>query len=92
MTNRVDIDYRYIVDTFESFVGGTLKTELALIAKKKDNCLAILNFPFMQKLVKDDNFTDDINGSTFDIKKVKKYIQLPINFLILFIQSYIIYI
>lgn len=79
LTNNVDVEYHYIVDTFESFAGSasSIKTELASIAKRKDNCLAILNFPFMNKLVKDDNFKDDINGNTFDIKKVKKYIQLP---------------
>ena len=78
LTNNVDVEYHYIVDTFESFGGsGSMKVELSSIAKRKDNCLAILNFPFMQKLVKDDNFKDDINRSTFDIKKVKGHIQLP---------------
>lgn len=76
LTNNVDVEYHYIVDTFESFAGSesSLKTELALIAKKKDNCLAILNFPFMNKLVKDSNFKD---GNTFDIKKIKNSIKLP---------------
>lgn len=77
LTNNVDVEYHYIVDTFESFVGsGSMKVELSSIAKRKDNCLAILNFPFMQKLVKDDRFKDN-NSNTFDIKKVKGYIQLP---------------
>ena len=76
LTNNVDIEYHYIVDTFESFVGGSMKVELSSIAKRKDNCLAILNFPFMQKLVKDDRFKDG-NSNTFDIKKIKSYIQLP---------------
>ena len=77
LTNNVDVEYHYIVDTFESFGGsGSMKVELSSIAKRKDNCLAILNFPFMQKLVKDDRFKDN-NSNTFDIKKIKGYIQLP---------------
>lgn len=78
LTNNVDVEYHYIVDTFESFAGAeaSIKTELALIAKHKDNCLAILNFPFMNKLVKDDNFKD-ANSNTFDIKKIKNHVKLP---------------
>ena len=70
LTNNIDIEYHYIVDTFESFVGtgNSLKTELALIAKKKDNCLAILNFPFMSELVGDKTL---MTNNTFDIKKIK---------------------
>lgn len=77
LTNNIDIEYHYIVDTFESFGGsGSLKVELSTIAKKKDNCLAILNYPFMQKMVKDKKFLKD---NTFDISKTIKdgYIQLP---------------
>ena len=78
LTNNVDVEYHYIVDTFESFIGtgAGLKTELALIAKKKDNCLAILNFPFMSEMTKDSRFIDS-NTKTFDVKQVKKYITLP---------------
>ena len=76
LTNNVDVEYHYIVDTFESFVGTgkSLKTELALIAKKKDNCLAILNFPFMSELVKKKELA---TNNTFDIKKIKNYVTLP---------------
>ena len=45
LTNRKDIDYRYIVDTFEGLVDTELHKELALIAKEKDNAVAFLNFP-----------------------------------------------
>ena len=78
LTNNVDVEYHYIVDTFESFIGEDrgLKTELASIAKRKDNCLAILNFAFMNKLVKDDRFKD-ANSNTFDIKKIKNHVKLP---------------
>jgi hypothetical protein len=78
LTNNVDVEYHYIVDTFESSV-GCMKTELATLAKQKDNCLAILNFPFMPKLVADSTYFDK-NTNAFDIKLIKgpnKIIQLP---------------
>jgi hypothetical protein len=72
LTNRVDIDYRYIVDTFESFVDSELKSSLALLAKKKDNCLLLTNFPAIQTFIKSDvsQFVDD-NG-VFQMKYVKE--------------------
>lgn len=68
LTNRVDIDYRYIVDTFESFPGQECKAELSLIAKKKDNCLLLTNFPSIQSFIKD-GYVDG-NGA-FNMKFVK---------------------
>lgn len=75
LTNNVDVEYHYIVDTFESS-SGCMKTELATLAKQKDNCLAILNFPFMPKLVADSTYFDK-NTNVFDITKIKGSIQLP---------------
>ena len=48
LTNRVDVEYHYIVDTFESYVQSGLKQELASLAMEKDNVFAILNFPKAQ--------------------------------------------
>lgn len=45
LTSRTDIDYRYIVDTFEAYVDSEVHKELALICKEKDNALGLLNFP-----------------------------------------------
>lgn len=45
LTNRVDIQYRYLIDTYEGFVESECKGMLALICKEKDNTLGILNFP-----------------------------------------------
>lgn len=72
LTNRVDIDYRYIVDTFESFIDSEIKAPLALIAKKKDNCLLLSNFPAIQTFMKSKNtsFVDD-NGM-FKMKYIKQ--------------------
>lgn len=47
LTSRKDIQYHYLVDTFESFVGTEIKSTLTLIAKDKDNALALCNFPSM---------------------------------------------
>jgi hypothetical protein len=71
LTNRKDIDYRYIVDTFESFVDAELKASLALLAKKKDNAVLLTNFPAIQTFIKSTacKFTDK-NGA-FQMKYVK---------------------
>lgn len=48
LTNHVDSDYRYLVDTFESFVESDCKAILAGICKEKFNCLGLLNVPAMK--------------------------------------------
>lgn len=45
LTNRVSVDYHYLVDTFKSFGGANCKVQLSTIAKYKDNAFAILNYP-----------------------------------------------
>lgn len=52
LTNRVDVNYRYLVDTFEGFVEGDCKARLAAICKAKDNTFGILNFPSMKSFSK----------------------------------------
>lgn len=47
LTNRVDVDYHYIVDTFDP--GNDSKTILFNLAKAKDNAFAIVNFPKMSE-------------------------------------------
>ena len=48
LTNRVDVDYHYIVDTFDSEKTNA-KVVLFNLAKAKDNAFAIVNFPKMSK-------------------------------------------
>lgn len=48
LTNRVDCEYHYIVDTFDSEETNT-KAELFKLAQEKDNAFAIVNFPKMSK-------------------------------------------
>ena len=70
LTNRTDIDYRYIVDTFEAFVDTEVHKELALICKEKDNALGFLNFPAV-KTFRDcpyTSFTDQNNR--FQVKYI----------------------
>lgn len=63
LTSRVDIDYRYIIDTFEAFVDEEVHKELALICKQKENALGFLNFPAVKtfKNCTYSSFTDE-NG------------------------------
>lgn len=77
LTNRVDAEYHYIVDTFQSYIETGCKAKLATIAKEKDNAFAILNFPPMPEFVKNGNFDTTLTTSTadgtskvFDISKV----------------------
>lgn len=70
LKNRTDIDYRYIVDTFEAFVDTEVHKELALICKEKDNALGFLNFP-AAKTFRDcpyTSFTDQNNK--FQVKYI----------------------
>jgi len=48
LTSKADIDFRYVVDTFEGLVDTELHKELSLICKEKDNAVAFLNFPAMK--------------------------------------------
>ena len=51
LTNNVDIQYHYIIDTFKGLLeGGKYKVYLSSLAKAKDNCLAILNYPAIKDL------------------------------------------
>lgn len=49
LTNHVDSEFHYIVDTFATQIlsGCGEKVNIASVAKAKDNCLAIMNFPSM---------------------------------------------
>ena len=52
LTNRVDIQYRYLVDTYEGFVEANCKGALSNICMEKDNTLGILNFPALASFSK----------------------------------------
>lgn len=79
LTNRVDVDYHYIIDTFQSFVESNdsvnNKEILACIAKEKDNAFAILNFPPMNDFVKSNTYENNVLGG-FDINMIPQNYQL----------------
>lgn len=68
--NKSEIDYRYIIDTFQSFPTSGLKKTLSYLAKEKQSAFCISNFPSVQTFVKCPytSFTDD-NG-VFNVKYV----------------------
>ena len=75
LTNRVDCEYHYIIDTFESLYsrGGGCKKSLSYIAKNKDNAFAILNFPAMSEFTNEKKFYDtNYTPARFDISRVAK--------------------
>lgn len=45
LTNNVDSDWKYIIDTFQAYPSPSLRANFAAICKKKFNCLGLVNFP-----------------------------------------------
>lgn len=45
LLNKSEIDYRYVIDGFETFVDAGAKKVLTYLAKQKQSAFAILNFP-----------------------------------------------
>ena len=52
LLNKSDIDYRYVVDTFDTFVESSAKSVLSFLCKQKQSAFAILNFPAVKTFVK----------------------------------------
>ena len=52
LLNKAEIDYRYVVDTFESFPVTNLKNALSYLCKEKQSAFAIANFPSVQSFIK----------------------------------------
>lgn len=70
LMNKSDIDYRYIVDTFESFVDSSLKSVLSYLAKQKESAFAILNFPAIKTFTKCPYTSFTNNDDVFDVKYI----------------------
>ena len=73
LLSQAEIDYRYIVDSFETYppaLGSTteIKSQLSYLAKSKELCFAILNYPSVRSMVaqgyKDDKGVFDVNKAT----------------------------
>lgn len=70
LTNNVDVQYHYIIDTYQSKAGESgIKSKLAVLAKDKGNAFAILNFPPMNEVLK-------VAGVNGDITKVPNHVTL----------------
>lgn len=69
LTNNVDVNYHYLVDTLRTYKASAKdKIKLFNIAKTKDNCFAIVNFPFMSDMIdrgtiKVSDFTMPVEGN-----------------------------
>ncbi len=70
LLNKSEIDYRYVIDTFESFPVPGLKDVLSKLCKEKQSAFAIANFPSVQTFVKCPytSFTD--NNGVFNVNYV----------------------
>lgn len=55
LTNRVDVEYHYLIDTFSNKYN---KSELFTLASEKDNAFAIVNFPPMKSFAGNDGKID----------------------------------
>lgn len=77
LTNNIDIDYKYIIDTFQTYPALAMKSQFTSIAKDKFNCLAILNFPPMIEILDKVGWKNYQGG--FDMKAIlrKGNISLP---------------
>ena len=73
LLSQAEIDYRYIIDSFETYppaLGSTteIKSQLSYLAKSKELCFAILNYPSVRSMVaqgyKDDKGVFDVNKAT----------------------------
>lgn len=52
LLNKAEIDFRYVIDGFETYVDAGAKKVLSFLAKQKQNAFAILNFPSVKTFVK----------------------------------------
>ena len=70
LTNNVDVDYKYFVDTFQGYPGIAMKANMSAIIKQKFNALGILNFPPMADCAIHMGYPGLTGG--FDMKEVVK--------------------
>ena len=72
LLNKSEIDYRYVIDTFQSFPDASIKKELSYLCKEKQSAFCIANFPSVQTFVKCPyaSFTD--SKGVFNVEYVVK--------------------
>ena len=72
LLNKSEIDYRYVIDTFESYPVSNLKNVLSFLCKEKQSAFCIANFPSVQSFIKCPytSFTD--SKGIFNVEYVVK--------------------
>ena len=70
LLNKSDIDYRYVVDTFDTFVESSAKSVLSYLCKQKQSAFAILNFPAVKTFVKCPYTSFTNSEDVFDVNYV----------------------
>lgn len=68
LSNNVDVDYHYLVDTFQTYPGIGMKSALSQIVKEKDNALLITSFPSIESVMRHCGHSSYTGG--FDMKEV----------------------
>ena len=80
LTNNVDLDYKYWVDTFQAYPTLALRADITEILQKKFNVLGILNFPPMPDVIaaSQNGWARTATGG-FDMNSINKdsFISLP---------------
>jgi hypothetical protein len=71
LLNKSDIDYRYVIDTFDSFVDSGLKNVLSFLCKQKQSAFAILNFPAVKTFTKCPYTSFTNSEDVFDVHYVE---------------------
>ena len=75
LLSQAEIDYRYIIDSFETYPTPSveLKSQLSYLAKCKELCFTILNYPSVRAMVSAGLATNGV----FDVNKAVKSLLLP---------------
>ena len=72
LLNKAEIDYRYVIDTFESFPVENLKSVLSFLCKEKQSAFCIGNFPSVQTFIKCPYTSFTNEKGVFDVEYVVK--------------------
>ena len=72
LLNKSEVDYRYVIDTFESFPVENLKSVLSFLCKEKQSAFCIGNFPSVQTFIKCPYTSFTNEKGVFDVEYVVK--------------------
>lgn len=66
LTDRMSVEYRYLIDTFDTYITREAKSIFANICKDKENALAILNFPKAETIKSYQDYVVPGNNESLD--------------------------